>query len=311
MDKPKKTVMVSVNGERYQAEEGETMLSVAMRHNIDVPHLCYEESLEAYGACRLCMVEVIANGEGVMTTSCTLHATEGLEIVTDTPEIEKHRKMIFELYLAEAPHSEKIKEMAAHYGVTKTRFFKKVDPTDPLGSKCVLCGLCVRVCNEIMGAGAINFINRGAYTTINTPFFKEIKSDMQLQFPSDESGDTVSQEVLSDKNRDTDKNTDTDQLCIPNSVCLGCGACAEVCPTDAIRIEDLKDERIMTSWSNTKVRLLRCRICGRYYGPEMLVGYTYLRTDPQLKEELKDVCPECRGKLIAKEEFQAKTGEMM
>ncbi len=298
MDEPKKTVMVSINGERYQAEEGETLLSVAIRENVEIPHLCYEESLESYGACRLCMVEVIANGEKGMTTSCTLRATEGLKIVTDTPEIEKHRKMIFELYLAEAPGSEKIKEMAAHYGVTKTRFFKNVDPTDPLGNKCVLCGLCVRVCNEIMGAGAINFINRGAYTTINTPFFEEIKSDMQLQFSSD-------------KNRDRDTDTDKDRVCIPNSECLGCGACAEVCPTDAIRIEDLEGERIMKSWSNTKVRLLRCRICGRYYAPEVLVGYTYLRSDPQLKEELKDVCPDCRGKLIAKEEFLAKAGGMM
>jgi len=283
------------------------VLSVAMRNNIEIPHLCYDESLEPYGACRLCMVEVTKNGKRSMTTSCTLHATEGLTILTDTPEIEKHRKMLFELYLAEAPGSEKIKEMAAHYGVTKTRFFKNVDPTDPLGNKCILCGLCVRVCNEIMGAGAINFINRGAYTTVNTPFFEEIKSDMQLQFSSDESGNNVSQQDLS--NRDRDK--ETDPVCMPHSICMGCGACAEVCPTDAIRIEDLEGERIMRSWSNTKVRLLQCRICGRYYGPEMLVGYTYLKTDPQLKEELRDVCPDCRGKLIAKEEFQAKTGEMM
>lgn len=298
MDKPKETVWVSINGERYQAEEGETVLSVAMRNNIEIPHLCYDESLEPYGACRLCMVEVTENGEevGVMTTSCTLRATEGLTIVTDSPEIEKHRKMLFELYLAEAPGSEKIKEMAAQYGVTKTRFFKKIDPTDPLGSKCILCGLCVRVCNEIMGAGAINFINRGAYTTINTPFFEEIKSDMQLQ---------LQLQFSSDKNRDTDR------VCMPHSICIGCGACAEVCPTDAIRIKDHEGERIMKSWSNTKVRLLRCRICGRYYGPEVLVGYTYVRTDPQLKEELKDVCPDCRGKLIAKEEFQAKAGGMM
>ncbi|MCK4269579.1 MAG: (2Fe-2S)-binding protein, partial [Methanogenium sp.] len=254
MDKPNETVMVSINGERYQAEEGETVLSVAMRNNIEIPHLCYDESLEPYGACRLCMVEVTENGEGVMTTSCTLHATEGLTILTDTPEIEKHRKMLFELYLAEAPGSEKIKEMAAHYGVTKTRFFKKIDPTDPLGNKCILCGLCVRVCNEVMGAGAINFINRGAYTTVNTPFFEEIRSDMQLQLQ-------LQLQFSSDKKRDRD----SDLVCMPHSICMGCGACAEVCPTDAIRIEDHEGERIMKSWSNTRIRLLRCRICGRYY----------------------------------------------
>jgi len=61
-----------------------------------------------------------------MTTACTLRATEGLEIVTDTPEIVKHRKILFELYIAEAPRSGVIKKMAARYGVTRTRFFKKV-----------------------------------------------------------------------------------------------------------------------------------------------------------------------------------------
>jgi NADH dehydrogenase/NADH:ubiquinone oxidoreductase subunit G len=160
-----------------------------------------------------------------MTTSCTLRAAEGLEVVTDTAEIVKHRSILFELYLAEAPKSEVIKEMAARYGVTKTRFFKKLDPTDPLGNKCVLCGLCVRACNEIMGAGAIGFVNRGPYTMVNTPYFE------------------------------------------PTKDCLGCGACVKVCPTNAIEMEDIGDTRIMKSWSETKVPLVRCDCCGTYYAP--------------------------------------------
>ncbi|WP_321505064.1 2Fe-2S iron-sulfur cluster-binding protein [uncultured Methanoregula sp.] len=172
---PKKRVTVIINGKKYLADEGEILLGVALREKIAIPHLCYESSLDPYGACRLCMVEVVKHGKKEMTTSCTLRAAEGMEIVTDTPEIVKHRNILFELYLAEAPKSEVIKAMAARYGVTKTRFLKKIDTTDSLGNKCVLCGLCVRACNEIMGAGAIGFINRGPYTIVNTPYFEPTK----------------------------------------------------------------------------------------------------------------------------------------
>jgi NADH dehydrogenase/NADH:ubiquinone oxidoreductase subunit G len=172
---PKKQVTVTINGKKYPADEGEILLAVAVREKIAIPHLCYEPSLDPYGACRLCMVEVVKHGKREMTTSCTLQATDGLEVVTDTPEIVKHRSILFELYLAEAPKSEVIKTMAARYGVTKTRFLKKIDTTDSLGNKCVLCGLCVRACNEIMGAGAIGFVNRGPYTVVNTPYFEPTK----------------------------------------------------------------------------------------------------------------------------------------
>jgi NADH dehydrogenase/NADH:ubiquinone oxidoreductase subunit G len=121
------------------------------------------------------MVETVQRGRREMTTSCTLRAAEGLEVVTDTPDVVKHRSILFELYLAEAPKSEVMRAMAARYGVTKTRFLKKLDNSDSLGNKCVLCGLCVRACNEIMGAGVIGFINRGPYTVVNTPYFEPTK----------------------------------------------------------------------------------------------------------------------------------------
>jgi NADH dehydrogenase/NADH:ubiquinone oxidoreductase subunit G len=257
---------VTINGKKYRAEEGETILSVAIRENIEIPHLCYEASLDPYGACRLCMVEAVRRGRSEMTTACTLRAAEGLEIVTDTPQIVKHRKILFELYLAEAPRSEVIKKMAARYGVTKTRFFKRVDPADPLGNRCVLCGLCVRACNEIMGAGAINFINRGPYTVVNTPYFE------------------------------------------PSADCLGCGACVNVCPTAAIEMEDIGGERVMRSWSGTSVPLAECESCGKYYAPKALAESIIARLETPLREETAKICPECRGKRIAREEILAKRG---
>ena len=257
---------VTINGKKCRAEEGETILSVAIREKIEIPHLCYEASLDPYGACRLCMVEVVRKGRGEMITACTLRAAEGLEIVTDTPQIVKHRKILLELYLAEAPRSEVIKKMAARYGVTKTRFFKRVDPADPLGNRCVLCGLCVRACNEIMGAGAINFINRGPYTVVNTPYFE------------------------------------------PSADCLGCGACVNVCPTAAIEMEDIGGERVMRSWSGTRVPLAECESCGKHYAPKALAESIIARLETPLREETAKICPECRGKRIAREEILAKRG---
>jgi len=257
---------VTINGKKCRAEEGETILSVAIREKIEIPHLCYEASLDPYGACRLCMVEVVRKGRGEMITACTLRAAEGLEIVTDTPQIVKHRKILLELYLAEAPRSEVIKKMAARYGVTKTRFFKRVDPADPLGNRCVLCGLCVRACNEIMGAGAINFINRGPYTVVNTPYFE------------------------------------------PSADCLGCGACVNVCPTAAIDMEDIGGERVMRSWSGTRVPLAECESCGKHYAPKALAESIIARLETPLREETAKICPECRGKRIAREEILAKRG---
>lgn len=169
----RKRVTITINKNQYLAIEGEIFLETAIREHIDIPHLCYEKSLEPYGACRLCMVEIVTCGKTEMTPACTIRVHNGLEILTDTPDIVKHRSMLFELYLSEAPKSEIIKEMAAKYGVTRTRFLKKIVHDDPLMGKCILCGLCVRVCNEIMGTSAIHFINRGPYTVVNTPFFEE------------------------------------------------------------------------------------------------------------------------------------------
>jgi NADH dehydrogenase/NADH:ubiquinone oxidoreductase subunit G len=170
----KKIVQIKINGQTFQVEEGKSVLSVCNENGIDIPALCHNEALEPYGACRLCMVEVIKGpGKKGLTTSCTLKASDGLEIITETDKIVKHRRMLFEFYLAQAPHSEVIKEMAARYGVSETRFARREKPDDPLNNKCILCGQCVRVCDEVMGAAAINYIGRGYLTVVNTPYLEE------------------------------------------------------------------------------------------------------------------------------------------
>ena len=163
-------VAISINGKKYQADEDENLLQVLIREGIDIPYLCYHEGLSPYGACRLCLVEVIGGGQPGLTTSCTLPVSEGLAIKTETPEVVKTRKVILELHLAEAPGSEKIRELAKKYGVYHTRF-THID-INAKGDRCVLCGLCVRVCDEILGVGAINYAGRGTTTSINTPWYE-------------------------------------------------------------------------------------------------------------------------------------------
>ena len=166
-----KNVTIIIDGKKIQAGQGDSVLKAAKSGGIDIPALCYHEALAAFGACRLCMVEVIAGGKKGMTTSCTLASSEGLEVKTDTEEIRGIRKGLMELYLAEAPDSDYIREMAAKYGITESRFARKEEKKKGAPEeKCVLCGLCVRVCNEAVGAGVINFISRGPETRVNSAY---------------------------------------------------------------------------------------------------------------------------------------------
>ena len=162
-------VVISINEKKYKAQEGENVLKVAIREGIDIPYLCYQETLSPYGACRLCMVEVISGGKPGLTTSCTLPVAEGLTVETESVEVVQVRKVLLELYLSEAPGSQKIRELAKKYGVDRSRF-THIDVTAK-GDRCVLCGLCVRVCDEILGIGAINYAGRGTSTSINTPWY--------------------------------------------------------------------------------------------------------------------------------------------
>jgi NADH dehydrogenase/NADH:ubiquinone oxidoreductase subunit G len=167
-------VTITINHETYSVEKDRSVLSICNDMGIEIPALCHNEALKPYGACRLCMVEV-KNGPqpGSLTASCTLMPENGMEILTETEKIKKYRGLLFEFLLARAPQSNFINELAAKYGVFKTRFTERKKNNDPLNNKCVLCGQCVRVCEEIMGKRAINYIGRGYFTVINAPFHEE------------------------------------------------------------------------------------------------------------------------------------------
>ncbi len=157
--------LLTINGRRCEADEGATVLAVARQEGIAIPTLCYHEALGPYGACRLCVVEA----EGPMlrrtlTTSCTLPATEGLQVDTETGLVARSRSIILELLIARAPDVPMLRDMAARFNVRPGRFA-------PWASDdCVRCGRCVRVCRDKIGVSAITFAGRGQTRRVTAEF---------------------------------------------------------------------------------------------------------------------------------------------
>lgn len=158
-------VNLTLNGMEISVETGTTILEASRFYGIEIPALCYNEALSPYGACRLCLVEVGLPDRSRLVSSCTYPAREGLIVNTDTKRVVKARKLIIELYLATCSSSKTIQDLASKYGVTEVRFPLK-------NEECILCGLCVRMCEEQMQAKAIGFVGRGINRRINTPFDK-------------------------------------------------------------------------------------------------------------------------------------------
>jgi len=151
-----KEIKVKIDGREVIATEGMTILEVARNEGIDIPTLCYHQALEPYGACRICSVEIIVRGRPRLVPACTYPVEEGLEVNTRTDKVINARKLLIELLLARCPQAKIIQDLAKEYDVGKPRF--KVEKPEEL---CILCGICARFCEEVIGASAITFTKRG------------------------------------------------------------------------------------------------------------------------------------------------------
>jgi len=161
-------VNLTIDGVEVEAKEGTNIREAAREYGIEIPSLCYHEELVPYGACGLCIVEIEENGTGKVEHSCLYLVKKGLVVKTDTEKIRSHRKMILELLMARCPTSTILKKLASEMGVSETRFEKE-------DGECFLCGLCERVCRDLVGLNAIGFANRGIEKEVVTPFMKPSK----------------------------------------------------------------------------------------------------------------------------------------
>ena len=163
-------VTLTINGKKVKAKEDTTLLEVCRRMSISIPTLCYHPDLAPHGSCRLCTVEVSENGKARMVTSCNFPAREGIKVETHSDRVIQARRILVELFLARCPQVPFIQDLARELGVEESPF-----KTENPENHCILCGLCVRTCNEIVGTHAIGFSRRGTQKKIGTPF--EIDSD--------------------------------------------------------------------------------------------------------------------------------------
>ena len=180
-------VNLTIDGKQITVSKNATIYEAAKDNGIHIPVLCYAKKLLPYGACRICLVQV-EQMKGRLIPSCTTPVTEGMVVTTNSEEITKVRKTVLEFLLVnhviECPICDKggecdLQDLTYDYEVVTNRFEgEKFDlPTDEVNpliernmNRCVLCGKCVRVCDEIVGYGSYSFINRGFETKIATAF---------------------------------------------------------------------------------------------------------------------------------------------
>lgn len=206
-----------IDGRKVEFTDEKNVLSIIRKAGIDIPTLCYHSELSTFGACRLCTVE---DDRGRMFASCSEEPRDGMVIFTNTGKLRKYRKLIIELLLAahcrdcttcEKSGNCNLLALAKRYGVMEVRFdnYKERRPLDFSSpsivrdpNKCILCGNCVRVCEELQGVGALGFAERGSDAMVMPAFDREIAT--------------------------------TD--------CVNCGQCRVFCPTGAITIHHNRGE---------------------------------------------------------------------
>ncbi len=186
-------IRLTIDGQVVEVPAGTTVLEAARLMHVDIPTLCYDPRLKPHGACRLCLVEI--DGYDRPIPSCTTPVAESMSVTTVSTRLERLRKSVVELLISDHPNdcmlcirtgSCTLQELAYRYNIRGSRYrgamrsHHRVDDNPFVRreqNKCVLCGLCVRVCDEIQGVEAIGFAGRGFDATICPPFERELSCE--------------------------------------------------------------------------------------------------------------------------------------
>ncbi len=147
-------VTLIIDDQEVKAKEGMTILEAARSAGIDIPTLCYHENLRPYSACGICTVEIEASGRSSLVASCPYPVEENLVVRTRSENVIKIRQTLLKLMLAQAPEAKVLQDLAQEYAVKEVPFEKEP-------SFCILCGLCVRYCDEVKKKNAVGFVDRG------------------------------------------------------------------------------------------------------------------------------------------------------
>ena len=203
-------IKLTIDGQEVMAETGASVLEAALAAGIYIPHLCDSPGLKPYGACRMCIVQI--DGLRGLPASCCTKATDGMVVSNDVESVNKVRRMICEMLIADHPlvclsckanQNCELQTVAAFLGVHESRLRRMVrkpivDDSNPFYRrdlrKCILCGQCVRACNELRHVGAIEIAGRGYESRVAAPYDGPIRE----------------------------------------SKCVSCGECVDRCPVDAL-----------------------------------------------------------------------------
>jgi len=229
-------VTVEIDGRSVTVPEGTSIMRAASLADLDVPKLCATDSLEHFGSCRLCLVEI--DGRRGYPASCTTPVAEGMKVRTQSEKLTQLRRSVLELYLSDHPHDCvtrsangrcEVHDMAELHGITETRYGRdganhqhaEIDDSNPYfqfnESECIVCSRCVRACDEIQGTFALTIQGRG--------FASKVSASQNETFLGSE--------------------------------CVSCGQCVEACPTGA-----LTEKSVVAFGPATRAETTTCAYCG-------------------------------------------------
>jgi predicted molibdopterin-dependent oxidoreductase YjgC len=251
-------ITLAINGKQVNAQEGKTILEVARDNGIYIPSLCYNEALAPAGNCRLCTVEVTIENRTTLETSCNYPILEGMVVKTDSQRVSAVRQLVMELLLARCPNPKKVKEVAEAVGVEAPPLRFSLE-----NEYCILCGLCVRTCAEVVQAYALDFEGSGVNKRVTIPF------------------NEASQECI---------GCGSCVFVCPTQVIK----MREIENAKVIYPEgedNLGPQRMMQSWK-TELNLAKCKGCGNPIAPEKQL--TWLREKMLLPLDFFTYCQTCR-----------------